>query len=275
MKYFDIKGTYFLLPKLDRRRFRDLNIYYQTELDTKISRRLNSNPRIWASVGLRLPAPGATEYGLIRATESRSTRSPTLCRHLWSLCSRACRPDVASRISPEVLPAVFYRWLFSYIRACSHRGEITRTPGRDISLSTCKTSAFVTGKCRLKVQSAGGTCQDGVNMAYWWCIFGHAHYERKKREVSRELDILVDFYSVMEDSDFSLTDARALSRFEIVVGGSRLRCRIWFSQASSNFKMTVIAVWGISIVFNYRCRIVWPRGSHFLKNLIDSWQSAL
>ena len=34
-----------------------------------------------------------------------------------------------------------------------------------------KTSAFVTGKCRLKVKSAGGTSQDGIKMAY----FGHAH----------------------------------------------------------------------------------------------------
>ena len=31
-------------------------------------------------------------------------------------------------------------------------------------------SAFVAGKCRLKVKSAGGTCQDGVNMASKWRI---------------------------------------------------------------------------------------------------------
>ena len=31
-------------------------------------------------------------------------------------------------------------------------------------------SAFVAGKCRLKVKSAGETCQDGVNMASKWRI---------------------------------------------------------------------------------------------------------
>ena len=35
-----------------------------------------------------------------------------------------------------------------------------------------RTSAFVTGKCRIKVKSAGGTCQDGVNMASKWRIDG-------------------------------------------------------------------------------------------------------
>ena len=35
-----------------------------------------------------------------------------------------------------------------------------------------KTSAFVTGKCRLKVKSAGGTCHDGVNMESKWRIDG-------------------------------------------------------------------------------------------------------
>ena len=49
-------------------------------------------------------------------------------------------------------PGSFYRRLFSYI---GHK---------------YKTSAFVTGKCRLKVKSAGGTSQDGVKMAYWWRI---------------------------------------------------------------------------------------------------------
>ena len=43
----------------------------------------------------------------------------------------------------------FYRRLFSYVGSYKY-----------------KTSAFVTGKCRLKVKSAGGTCQDGGNMAY-------------------------------------------------------------------------------------------------------------
>ena len=52
-----------------------------------------------------------------------------------------------------------------------------------------KTSAFVTGKCHLKVKSAGGTC---VLMAY----FGHAHW-RKGDKFSRESNFLVNLYSVL------------------------------------------------------------------------------
>ena len=43
----------------------------------------------------------------------------------------------------------FYRWLFSYIGPYKY-----------------KMSAFVTGKCCLKVKSVRETSQDGVNMAY-------------------------------------------------------------------------------------------------------------
>ena len=46
-------------------------------------------------------------------------------------------------------PGSSYRRLFSYIGPYKY-----------------KTSAFVTGKCRFKVKSAGGTCQDGVKMAH-------------------------------------------------------------------------------------------------------------
>ena len=57
-------------------------------------------------------------------------------------------------------PGSFYRRVFSYI-----------------GLYKYKTSAFVTGKCRSKVKSSGGTSQagwrqNGVLMAY----FGHAHW---------------------------------------------------------------------------------------------------
>ena len=60
-----------------------------------------------------------------------------------------------------------------------------------------KTSAFfVTGKCRLKVKGAGETCQDGVNMAYWWRIFGHAHWKKRGQVFFTRVRLLVDFYSV-------------------------------------------------------------------------------
>ena len=49
-------------------------------------------------------------------------------------------------------PGSFYRRLFSYIAPYRYKTSAKRQP-------------FVTGKCRLKVKSAGGTSQDGVKMA--------------------------------------------------------------------------------------------------------------
>ena len=62
--------------------------------------------------------------------------------------------------TPGSSPGSFYRRLFSYIGPLTYIGQC-------IGPYNYKTSAFVTGKCRLKVKSAGETCQDGVKMAYW------------------------------------------------------------------------------------------------------------
>ena len=67
----------------------------------------------------------------------------------WSPVRRG--PTISDRQSEGA--GSFYRRLFSYI-----------------GLYKYKTSAFVTGKCHLKVKSAGGTSQDGVNMASKWRI---------------------------------------------------------------------------------------------------------
>ena len=65
--------------------------------------------------------------------------------------------------------------------------EKTSSPGSltaDFFIYKYKTSAFVTGKCRLKVKIAGGTCQDGVNMVY----FRTCALKEKGDKFSRELD---------------------------------------------------------------------------------------
>ena len=47
-----------------------------------------------------------------------------------------------------------------------HYAILASSPGSFDRRLFFRTSAFLTGKCRFKVKSAGGTCQDGVNMAY-------------------------------------------------------------------------------------------------------------
>ena len=58
-----------------------------------------------------------------------------------------------------------------------------------------KTSAFVTGKCRLKVKSAGENCQDGVNMASKWRIDGvfWTCALKKRGQVFTRVGLLVNF----------------------------------------------------------------------------------
>ena len=56
-------------------------------------------------------------------------------------------------------------------------------------------AAFVTGKCRLKVKSAGETCQCGVNMVSKWRIDGvFWTYALKKRgQIFTRVGLLVNF----------------------------------------------------------------------------------
>ena len=99
---------------------------------------------------------------------------------IFILCPRACRLAhfIVAINMPcwEVPPPVFFPYIGPY---------------------KYKTSAFVTGKCHLKVKSAGGTCQDGVNMVSKWRIFGHAHWKKNGTSFNfTRVGRLVDLYSV-------------------------------------------------------------------------------
>ena len=76
--------------------------------------------------------------------------------------------------------------------------EKTSSPGSltaDFFIYKYKTSAFVTGKCRLKVKIAGGTCQDGVFMATMRCARRLARGHQLQR-CRHRVGLLVDLYSV-------------------------------------------------------------------------------
>ena len=74
---------------------------------------------------------------------------------------------MSSRMSPR---ASHRRHQYAIL--VSSPGSFYRRLFRILVQNVSKTSAFVTGKCRLKVKSAGGTCQDDVNMASKWRIDG-------------------------------------------------------------------------------------------------------
>ena len=56
-----------------------------------------------------------------------------------------------------------------YVILASSPGSFDRRLFRILVQNVSKTSAFVTGKCRFKGKSAGGTCQDGASK---WRIDG-------------------------------------------------------------------------------------------------------
>ena len=83
-------------------------------------------------------------------------KSDSMSASLKSMSSRMSPRASHRRHQYAILassPGGFYRRLFSYIGPYKY-----------------KTPPFVTGKRLLKVKSAGGTSQDGVNIAYWWHI---------------------------------------------------------------------------------------------------------
>ena len=67
---------------------------------------------------------------------------------------------------------------------------------------TYKTSAFITGKCRLKVKSAGGTYQDGGNNSIWHqngilMAYFRTCALKKSGQIFTKVGLLVDLYSVI------------------------------------------------------------------------------
>ena len=88
--------------------------------------------------------------------ESRSrtrTRSRTLSAPLKFM---------SSRLSPRASDR-----RHQYAILASSPGSFDRRLFRILVQNVSKMSAFITAKCRFKVKSAGGTCQDGVSMAYF------------------------------------------------------------------------------------------------------------